>query len=309
MKRTKVYPNYYPSFSCIGGACGHNCCIGWEIDIDGESLSRYDAESSPFGERLRAGISREGTPHFRLCENERCVFLNNQNLCELILEMGEDFLCEICAEHPRFRNFLPGREEIGLGLCCEAAGRLILGQSEPVRLLGEGSMETDDEVLLLREDVIAALQDRSRTVWQRLEAVQALCGGGAAPMTVEDRCGFLLTLERLEERWTERLEETIRHWRTADREGFARHMVGRETEYEQLAVYLIYRHFANAEEMETVAAVADFAAWGCELLYAMGAVQYTRTGKFTLADQVELARELSAELEYSEENMEKILKA
>ena len=303
MKRVKVYPDYYPAFVCVGGECKHNCCIGWEIDIDGESLARYDAEPSPFGERLRAGISREGTPHFRLCEGERCVFLNDGNLCDLILRLGEDSLCEICSEHPRFRNFLPGREEIGLGLCCEAAGRLILGQHTPMRLLSDGSMETDDEVLLLRDEVIVRLQDRSRSVWQRLEMVREACGCEAEPMTVEEWCRFLLTLERLEEAWTHRLEGVISHWSAADRAGFDRHMKGRETEYEQFAVYLIYRHLANAEDGETVAAVADFAAWGCGLLYAIGAVQYTQTGEFTFADQVELAREFSAELEYSEENM------
>ena len=29
-----VYPDYYPEFRCSASACKHNCCIGWEIDID-----------------------------------------------------------------------------------------------------------------------------------------------------------------------------------------------------------------------------------------------------------------------------------
>ena len=33
-----VYPDYYSAFRCIAGACKHSCCIGWEIDIDEESL-------------------------------------------------------------------------------------------------------------------------------------------------------------------------------------------------------------------------------------------------------------------------------
>lgn len=39
MKR--VVPDYYADFACIAGACRHTCCVGWEIDIDPDSLRRY----------------------------------------------------------------------------------------------------------------------------------------------------------------------------------------------------------------------------------------------------------------------------
>ena len=102
-----VYPDYYPTFRCIAGACKHSCCIGWEIDIDEESLARYKAMPGPLGERLRNHISADDPPHFVLGEGERCPFLNERNLCDLILEGGEGLLCQICDDHPRFRNFLP----------------------------------------------------------------------------------------------------------------------------------------------------------------------------------------------------------
>ena len=37
-----AYPDYYPLFRCIADRCRHNCCIGWEIDVDGDSLAAYD---------------------------------------------------------------------------------------------------------------------------------------------------------------------------------------------------------------------------------------------------------------------------
>lgn len=37
-----AYPDYYPLFHCIADRCRHNCCIGWEIDVDGDSLAAYD---------------------------------------------------------------------------------------------------------------------------------------------------------------------------------------------------------------------------------------------------------------------------
>lgn len=158
-------PDYYPAFQCIASRCEHTCCAGWEIDIDPESLSRYDRLTGAFVERVRKGISREGTPHFILTKDERCPLLNSDNLCELILHEGEGALCQICRDHPRFRNYFSCRVETGLGLVCEEAARLILSWPHPLRLIRiDGSAEespTEDECYLfdLREQWLASLQE------------------------------------------------------------------------------------------------------------------------------------------------------
>ena len=49
----KLYaPDYYTKFACIADKCQHSCCIGWEIDIDEETLSYYNSVSGDFGNRL-----------------------------------------------------------------------------------------------------------------------------------------------------------------------------------------------------------------------------------------------------------------
>ena len=47
-----VYPDYYPEFSCIAGACKHSCCIGWEIDVDEEALARFSKVEGELGQSL-----------------------------------------------------------------------------------------------------------------------------------------------------------------------------------------------------------------------------------------------------------------
>ena len=38
----KLYaPRYYLQFKCIADACRHSCCVGWEIDVDGETMKKY----------------------------------------------------------------------------------------------------------------------------------------------------------------------------------------------------------------------------------------------------------------------------
>lgn len=111
-------PNYYKKFKCIKGECKHSCCIGWEIDIDIETLEFYKTDSE-----IIKNIELCDTPHFVLGKDERCPFLNKNNLCDIILKYGEQGLCQICNDHPRFVNEYNSREEIGLGLTCEAAAR------------------------------------------------------------------------------------------------------------------------------------------------------------------------------------------
>lgn len=125
-----IYPDYYRKFKCIADRCTDSCCIGWEIDIDSESVESYKKCGGDLGRRLAENIivSEDGTHSFILGENERCPFLNSRNLCDIYAELGEDALCNICAYHPRFRSFFSDRTEIGLGLCCEAAAEIILSR-------------------------------------------------------------------------------------------------------------------------------------------------------------------------------------
>ena len=175
-----AYPDYYPQFSCIADRCRHSCCIGWEIDVDEDTLASYHRIGGEMGERLRAGISEDGdAPHFLLGAHERCPFLNEKNLCDLILYGGEDMLCQICRDHPRYRSFFSERTEIGVGLCCEEAARLILTKQEKTAIVvtGEGTLEAEERALLaLRERLFAAAQDREAPIFFRMEKMLSLCG-------------------------------------------------------------------------------------------------------------------------------------
>ena len=46
-----VKPDYYDSFRCIADKCRHSCCIGWEIDIDEDTLDLYENIPGDFGDR------------------------------------------------------------------------------------------------------------------------------------------------------------------------------------------------------------------------------------------------------------------
>lgn len=175
----RVEPDFFADFHCIAGRCTDSCCVGWEIDVDEETLEMYERLPGSLGDELRRSIVREeDAAHFALGEGERCPFLDGRNLCRLIAALGQDALCAICREHPRFYEWFGSRVEAGLGLCCEEACRLLLGSDAPLTFVEtrdgapdepfDGDPELLDRLEPVRERAYAILQDRSRPFFDRL---------------------------------------------------------------------------------------------------------------------------------------------
>lgn len=283
-------PDYYPAFRCIAGACRHSCCIGWEIDVDEASMERFAHVQGDLGRRLGENIDRE-KGCFILGEGERCPFLNEKGLCDLIIGLGENSLCQICADHPRFRNFLSDRTEIGLGLCCEAAAALILGREEPMGFItledDGGTEERDGAFLLFRERLFAMAQDRSLPVEKRVENILAACG-----ITLDVEYSrwhdVLMGLERLNDAWAHVLGRLLEPAQPINNRW--------EIPLEQLLCYLLFRHLAGALEDGDMQGRVAF----CCLMWRL-------IRRMLRDDLPELARLYSSEIEYSDENLDAIL--
>ena len=296
-----IVPDYYSKFQCIAERCRHNCCIGWEIDIDEESYARYCAVGGAFGERLRAGIdTSSGTPCFRLCEGERCVFLNDRGLCDIISTLGEDALCEICAAHPRYRNFFSDREERGLGLCCEEACRLILTNPDRVMLtmleddgIEEEACEEEEDFFAVRTRILDMLQNRELSFDARVEQVAAFCGLHRDMRTPRDWAEIYRGLERLDGAWDTYLD------RLSACEGWGSD-TDRDTVWEQLAVYFILRYASASLDDGLLAPRVAFALHATSCLRTLGQGADTE-------ELCELCRMYSCEVEYSEENVEMLM--
>lgn len=304
----KLYaPEYYRDFHCIAGDCRHSCCIGWEIDIDPATYAVYQSCTGALGDRLQRSIRQDGDgASFILGEGERCPFLNPDGLCELILAGGEGMLCEICSEHPRFYNFWSDRCEVGLGLCCEAAGRLILSGEQSVRLIPIGELEEeerqseDEETGLLqtRDALLALAQDRSLSLGDRFARIETVAGMRLPQKSAAAWAEIYRGLERLSpvwDDWLDRWEQSGILWmpEQADQPVLC----------ENLLHYFLYRHIAKGYEDGQYAERAIFALLSVTVICSLLMV-CRETGVPTLADWVEIARLYSSEIEYSEENMQ-----
>ncbi len=292
-----AYPEYYKEFSCIADACRHSCCIGWEIDIDEATAGKYRAMDGVLGWRMQNCIDWQvDPPHFILGGGERCPFLNERGLCDIILEKGEGAISQICTDHPRFRSFMDDREEIGLGLCCEEAARLILSREEPFAIIEEGTGEysVDEDALLdIRDAAFEIIDERSADIAQRMDLLLELCEAEMPERSLSDWAGFYLELERLDESWTACLEKLQKA--DIDEAAFNAFLRAHERECRNLGNYFVFRHFFAALDDGDIASKAAFAVLSVKIIMALACI-----GADSIA---ECARMYSSEIEYSDENL------
>ncbi len=70
-------PRYFKNFVCTADKCTHSCCIGWEIDIDEDTLAYYKSLPEPLGaEILRTVAENDEGAHFALTAEKRCKNLD-----------------------------------------------------------------------------------------------------------------------------------------------------------------------------------------------------------------------------------------
>ena len=65
-----------------------------------------------------------------ILKDNNCPFLNENKLCDIYKEVGEDALCYTCKQYPRYIEEFGGVREIGISLSCPEAARIILGNSK-----------------------------------------------------------------------------------------------------------------------------------------------------------------------------------
>lgn len=121
-----LQPKYVSEFKCDGKICTANCCKrDWKISIDAETYEKYlRLESSQH--ELTRHIAQNADEYFIVQENGACPFLNDNGLCSIQLERGEENISQICRSYPRQLYKLGGIIERSLLLTCPLAAKLVL---------------------------------------------------------------------------------------------------------------------------------------------------------------------------------------
>ena len=181
-----IYPDYYKKFKCIGGECEDNCCAaGWQITIDDESLEKYETMEGEIGVRLRNSIDWENGM-FEQFEH-KCALLNENGLCDVYCDAGEDKMCILCQRYPRHYEEFENVREISLSVSCPEAAKIVLGNRGKVGFYTETDEEEEEyedfdylmytKLLDIREILLDVLHERKGSVAHRISKLLDIVHG------------------------------------------------------------------------------------------------------------------------------------
>lgn len=325
-------PVYCKDFKCSADKCSDNCCIGWEIDIDPSSAECYKKVEGDFGKRLGENISCGEVCSFKM-NGERCAFLNENNLCDIIINLGEEALCQICRDHPRYFEWFENVKEGGVGLCCEEGARLILSHAEKFETYdmlcddeGDGDYDKElcDYLLWARQEIITLLEDESLPFDERLFSVLLFARklqynveksryDKTAPEIIREKIvidmekviRYFSTLEVIDEKWSDYIKELCDKASATDvfmsrcKEDYR----DANSYLKNIAVYFIWRYFMKSLFDYEVYSKVWLAVISTLFIERMFILAYSEGKGLTLERCSILAKNYSKEIEYSEENL------
>ncbi|MBE7033290.1 MAG: hypothetical protein E7406_03585 [Ruminococcaceae bacterium] len=314
-------PCYYDDFICKADKCSDNCCIGWEICIDGETAQKYAAVKGDFGKRLRENIDFSQEASFIL-KGERCPFLNERNLCDIIINMGKDSLCQICRDHPRYFEWYGNVKEGGIGLSCEEAARLILTDGCYADFFESETDEYADEdfdegafslLFSVRERIFDILCDCSLPLEVRFSEILSLTDAAESMMKsrqvqkimwdfsfseeLKGLVGVLEQTEAIDEKW----ETLLIKLEKALSEGLELSLSSNEEKYaERLFAYFVWRYFLKSVFDGQLTEKIRFALFSVTAIFAL----YRSLGEESFEALVKSAVIYSKQMEYSDKNLD-----
>ncbi len=195
-ERVVLMPSYMKEFNCIGPACEDSCCLGWRVDLDKQTYLKYDKIQNntitPIAKKMvkrkhnQKSVDSYGT--IKMNPNGSCPFLDEQNLCIIHKDLGEEYLSDTCALYPRYLRKIDGKYERSATMSCPEIARLSLlnpkginfeqvEESEDIRIKLHSVFDTEGHLFLnkpqryfwdIRIFSISILQNRKYSLAERL---------------------------------------------------------------------------------------------------------------------------------------------
>lgn len=288
-----LIPDGFNDFHCKGGACRHTCCQVWIIDIDDDTADYYQHLEGPLGDKLRSSMEKNGEGwHFKLNDRGFCPLLEPDGLCQVVKELGDDALCDICAVHPRFFTHVDDEIEdytlCGTGLCCEETCEILGRLKGPIRFRDEDT-------------------DKRYTLPELLEEM----GWGPVPkmiyhfqpiLTEKETADILKKLsdtEPIDEAWTDEMRHLVEQipFLVVRQRDYCNHCD--KTLFDRIYHFILYRQLDKLEEYGPTSIA----------IYARQSTQYIFMKAALTNAPLEATRRWSEQIEYDTGNVGLLLDA
>lgn len=184
--------DYFDKFRCKCGECRHTCCGGWRIAVGEQEYYRIIGMecSDKLHEKIEGAFVRPDFPtpeRYMLMEADwtgRCRMLDEDGMCMLQKECGEETLTEVCRVYPRSYKSENGLKNACCSGSCERVAELLMRRAPLIfrpesgsRLAGGRQISPkicdveEYDAISLFDEVVTALQDRSIPLTERIERI------------------------------------------------------------------------------------------------------------------------------------------
>ena len=303
-------PKYFNEFHCIADQCKDYCCKLWEIDIDKKTSTFYKNCTGEFGQKLKQNIDFKGIPHFILDKKGNCPFLTEKHLCSIYINLGEENMCDICKIHPRYYEWFNGIKEGGIGICCEEACRIILSQTEPFSIVeteipDEDFDEYDENIYLFlynnRNKIISKLEDKSLPINTRIKNISNYDN-----TKLESILKLLSTLESFDSNWIPYINECIFLYPEyiKNYDSFINANPHISQYLQNLSIYFVWRYYLKSVFDGDTTSKLSIMAISVSVIEFLFFCKWYQNGILNFDDCIEIVKNYSKEIEYSEKNLE-----
>lgn len=137
----------YHNFNCIGGECKESCCAAdWNIIVDNDTYQRYEKLDDTTKHWIYENIEtcEDGSYKINMDTKGRCPFLNENNLCNIILKTSEDYISQVCQTYPRKISTYNEIEFCTVSTSCPEAARLLVERDTPIQFYTEENEKRPD---------------------------------------------------------------------------------------------------------------------------------------------------------------------
>ena len=328
-------PEYYKDFKCIANKCKDTCCKGWEIDIDRKTSQFYSQVDGEFGNKLRKNISETEPKHFIFNSNGKCPFLNNNNLCDIFITLGEEHLCTICSLHPRYFEWFDGVKEGGIGMCCEEAARIILSQNQsfktyeidiPFEFCDNYDKNLFSRLYNYREKIIEYIETsdipfktRIFNILKSVEFIQEKIdknqlvdefeikefNENSSPVDFKPLLNHFLKLEYLDSDFKKILKDCLTNYGLTENEikKFNEENQKISIYLQNIAIYFIWRYFLKATFDKDIWSKINLMVISLITIKYLYFCKWMEKGGLSFDDCIVIAKKYSQEIEYSYENL------
>ena len=292
-------------------------------NIDNETMDIYKNMHTEFALKIRENIvkNEENTYSFKLLEGERCPFLNKNNLCDIITNCGEDSICYICKEHPRFYNDFLNVTEYGLGLCCEEVVRLLLENDEPLEFVvfndedefyetDETEEENYNKLFDLRNEIFEILnttKSYNDKIEKILSVAEKFCGEKVELLSDDEIFEIYEKTEPINNEWVEYFEELKKSkCEIYEKEKPFDEESNGDSKYSKLLNYIIFRHLLKVifSDVAHVQKYLGFCISSARFIKLCDIKTYTEKGFVSETDRINNVKRWSKQIEYSDENVD-----